>query len=197
LEECKEKKDDVMERTDVQSKICAQQQFDISFKLNGQLLGGVSTEVIVYSPEYKYSVSLHSGITFPLGDFDSLYNGGIMFGLDVDYHFTPQLSLLGLLAYNSFKADSHGVEDTHWWNISANLKYELGLGLIRSYVNGGCGIYIPKTGSASFGANFGAGMNYTITSNLVAEVGVNYHRIFTENDYTEFLVTHVGIIFRF
>lgn len=198
VEECKEKKDDVMERTDVQSKICAQQQFDISFKLNGQLLGGVSTEVIVYHPpEYKYSVSLHFGITSPLSDFDSLYNGGIMFGLDVDYHFTPQLSLQGLLAYNSFKADSHGIEDTHWWNISVNLKYELGLGLLRSYVNGGCGVYIPKTGSASFGANFGAGMDYIITHNLVAEVGANYHRIFTENDHTEFLVTHVGVILRF
>lgn len=145
----------------------------------------------------RYSLSLHAGITLPAGNFNTLYNGSYMLGLNLDYHFSPQLSLLGLLGYNHFKAGSPLVADTHWWNLSANLKYECTTCPLRPYVRGGAGLYIPRTGRARPGVNLGLGLDYSLNADWTIQWGTDYHHIFTGGTGTGFWVSQAGLIFRF
>ncbi|MCP5050344.1 MAG: S8 family serine peptidase [bacterium] len=145
----------------------------------------------------KWSLSFHAGVTFPAGNLNLFYNSSYMFGLDVDYHFTPQLSFVGLLGYNRFKAASVLWNDTYWWNLSANLKYAFTTNPLRPYINGGAGIYIPGSGNIKPGVNFGLGIELFLNPNWVLELGGDYHHIFTTGSGTGFLVNHAGLIFRF
>ncbi|NIM16112.1 MAG: hypothetical protein GTO45_29265, partial [Candidatus Aminicenantes bacterium] len=115
LETCKDREDIVTDDVRRQSRICAKGNFDFSFKLNGQILGGVSSEIIVHTPQRRWCLSLHIGRTYPIRNFRNLYDGGLMVGLDVGYRLKPQLSLVGLVGYNKFTSAVSSVTDTYWW----------------------------------------------------------------------------------
>lgn len=161
-------------------------------------VGGKRITIIEKPPVYrKWSVSFHSGIAIPTGSFNNNYDPDYSIGLNFDYHFTPQFSMLGLLGYNHFNSGAPSVSDTYWWNISANLKYEFTTGPLRPYANGGIGIYIPESGSTKPGFNAGLGLDYSLTSDWIVELGADYHHIFTSGSDTQFFVPHLGLIFRF
>ncbi len=154
----------------------------------------------------KYSFSLHGGLTYPMTDFGILYRSSYMYGINFDYHFTPQFSAVAFAGFNHFRP-KHNVSylgNTHWWNFSANLKWEFSTNMLRPYVNSGFGFYIPKTGPTQPGFNVGGGLNLTLNPSMVLELGADYHHILTTAKdaqyYTEdpvFLTTHLGLIFRF
>ena len=143
----------------------------------------------------KRSFSVHSGIAFPIGSFKDDFDSGVNVILNLDYHITPQLSLIGFFGYNNFKSKTSGVEDTYWINLSANLKYRLLNKTVSPYMNGGLGYYIPKSGSNGFGINLGVGLDYEYNNFITLELGADYHTIFDKD--VQFLHSHVGVIFRF
>lgn len=154
--------------------------------------------IVEQLPTYgKRSVSIHSGATIPTGSFNNNYDPDYSIGLDFDYHLTPQFSAVGLLGYNHFNSGSSSVSDTYWWNISANLKYEFTTNPLRPYINGGPGIYIPEHGSTELGFNAGLGLDYSLTSDWIMELGADYHHVFTSGSDTQFFVPHLGLIYRF
>lgn len=158
----------------------------------------METKPVVKFTELSYrSVSILAGMTIPTGTFNNKYDSGYSIGLDVDYHFTPLFSAVGILGHNYFDSGSPAVSETYWWNISANLKREFTTSPLRPYVNGGPGIYIPKSGSTRLGFNVGLGLDYALTSDWTVELGGDYHYIFTSGSDTKFFVTHIGLIYRF
>lgn len=150
----------------------------------------------VLPPKFrKWSVSFHLGSALPTGSFANDFDLGFNALLDADYHITPQLSIVGLFGYNSFRSKTTGVDDTYWINLSANLKYRLLNKTVSPYINGGLGYYIPETGDKGFGANLGFGLNYDFSSSITFEIGADYHAIFGED--VQFLHSHAGIILKF
>jgi hypothetical protein len=190
---------EVVKKADVsdQPRICTRENFDITYKLNGQVLGGVSSEIIVHIPKRKCSLSLHAGKTYPIRNYGNFYDSGLMVAFDFGYRLRSQLSLVGVVGYNKFPAAVPTVADTSWWNVSVNLKFEFSTNPVRPYVNFGPGIYFPKSGSVKAGLNLGCGVDISIAPVWVAEAGVDYHRIFTTGYDVEFLDAHVGLIYRF
>jgi hypothetical protein len=180
--------------------VCKQQQFDLSFALDGDVLGGVSSEIIVHrptKPRYKRGISLHLGGTEPIGDLDTFFDPGLMAGLDIEYALKQKLMLVGLVGYNRFKGDFLWVPDTYLWNVSLNLKYELGAALWRPYINGGAGVYFPEYGSNELGFNLGAGVRRDLAPRWILELGGDHHRISADGDEVEFRVYHLGLVYRF
>jgi len=167
---------------------------------SGQIVVTIDGETMASQPDVRIgppsflSASLHIGATAPQGSFNNLYDNDISLALDIDYHFSNQLSAVAILGYNRFKAASPSVSDTYWLNLSANLKYEFTPNTWRPYVNGGVGLYDPKSGSSEPGVNLGLGVDFDINPNLVFEAGIDYHRIFTSGDDTNFNVFHIGLI---
>lgn len=166
----------------------------LGIELNGK------TFTAVEPPQFgKWSLSLHGGMTFPVTDFGSRFDSSFMFALDLDYHFNRQLSAVAIAGFNHFEAKPafSYLGNTHWWNFSANLKWEAASYPLRPYVNGGFGLYIPKTGSTKPGFNIGAGVDRSLNPNLVFEVGADYHRILTGEEDPEFYTAHIGFILLF
>ena len=144
----------------------------------------------------RWSVSVHTGMASPVGSFSNDYGQDHSFTLDLEYLLSQKLALVGLLGYNAFNATSSGVDDTYLINLSANLKYRHALTKSWStYVAGGPGYYFPEAGGSGMGANVGVGVDYELNNALLFEVGTDYHSVFG-NDM-DFLVTRVGVIFRF
>ncbi|MCK4622079.1 MAG: S8 family serine peptidase [Desulfuromonadales bacterium] len=145
----------------------------------------------------RLALSLHLGVAIPNGSFSNRYDTDYSVALDLDYHFTPQLAVVGTIGYNHFKGGSAGVGDTYWWNVTANAKYEFTTQRLRPYITGGAGLYVPEHGSTEPGVNGGLGIDYTIDNNWSLEAGVDYHLIFTSGSDTEFFNPRIGLLRRF
>lgn len=142
-------------------------------------------------------VSVHLGLAIPRGSFNNSYDTGMSFAVDIEQRLKPQLLALGVLGFNQFNAASSAVSDTHWWNLSANLKYEFSSDPVRGYVNGGIGLYLPESGSSEAGYNVGIGVDYDAPFGWTLELGADYHEISTSGAHTKFVVPHIGGIYRF
>lgn len=189
--------DDNIDGTYTKEIFITQNEIKAGAKLEVDVDGKRFTTVEQLPTYGKWSVSFHSGTAIPTGSFSNNYDPDFSIGLDFDYHFTPQFSVLGLLGYNHFDSGSPSVSDTYWWNISANLKYEFTTNPLRPYINGGPGIYIPESGSTKPGFNAGLGLDYSLTSDWIIELGADYHHVFTSGSDTQFFVPHIGLIYRF
>ncbi len=143
------------------------------------------------------SASIHAGITIPTGTFRSRCDSGYHLGFDVDYHVAPRLSLIGLVGYNHFDSGPFSKSDTHWWNISANLKYEFTPPPLKLYINGGPGFYFPRSGTIRLGFNVGLGLGYAFSPGWTLELGGDYHHIFGSGREPEFFVPHIALVYRF
>jgi len=197
LNEYKESLERISSDIKAQPDILAKENFDITFKLNGQVLGGVSSEIIVHVPKHKFSLSLHAGKTVPVGNYNNFYDGDLMFGLDFGYRLKPQLSLVGFLGYNKFKSTISGINGTYWVNLSANLKYEFNIGTTRPFVNLGPGLYLPESGSIHVGLNLGWGVDIYLSPSLITEIASDYHHIFATGEDVAFITVHAGLIYKF
>ncbi|MCP5052649.1 MAG: porin family protein, partial [bacterium] len=179
---------------------CQTAEFALTGFINSKVVGGANF-IITKKCDTKVpplGLSIHGGFTLPITDFGSRYNSSFMWGLDIDYRITRRFSLMGFMGYNHFRAAATAGSHTHWWNISGNLKFDLSSNpTVWPYINGGIGLYIPKIGNNKLGFNIGLGLDRTLTSNLVFEIGLNYHHILTKLEDPEFLVGHLGLIFRF
>lgn len=189
--------DDNIDGTYTKEIFITQNEIKAGAKLEVDVDGKRFTTVEQLPTYGKWSVSIHSGAAIPTGSFNNNYDPDYSIGLDFDYHFTPQFSVMGLLGYNHFNSGTPSVSDTYWWNISANLKYEFTTNPLRPYINGGPGIYIPESGSTKPGFNAGLGLDYSLTSDWTIELGADYHYIFTSGSDTQFFVPHIGLIYRF
>lgn len=145
---------------------------------------------------HKFSASLHTGVAAPTGSYANLFDPGLNVLLDLDYHFSPNLSLVGLFGYNDFKSKIAGVDDNYWLNLSLNARYTRPLsGPWSLYVGAGPGLYIPETGDNEPGANVGFGLDYNYSPRVQFELGVDYHTIFDPD--IQFVHSHAGVIFKF
>lgn len=145
----------------------------------------------------KWFSGIHVGTGIPIRSFDEDYNPGIGFGCNIGYRPVPKFSLVLLLGYNSFSADSPGNDNIHLWSISANLRSEIVKNPFRVFVNAGAGIYFPESGSAKRGVNIGAGAAYSLKTDWILEVGANFHLVNSIGTDPNFMVTYAGLVYRF
>ena len=145
----------------------------------------------------KWFSGIHVGTGIPIRSFDEDYNPGIGFGCRLGYRPAPKFSLMLMLGYNSFRADSPGNENIHLWSISANLRSEIVKNPFRVFVKAGAGIYFPGSGSAKRGVNIGAGAAYLLKTDWFIEVGADFHLVNSIGTDPNFMVTYAGLVYRF
>lgn len=190
------KLDDNIDGTYTKEIFVSQRELDGDAKLVIEIDGKPFTIIEKLPTYHKWSVSLHSGMAVPTDSFANDFDPGVNVLLDIDYHFSPQFSLVGFLGYNDFRSKTPGVADNYWINLSANVRYQRPIrGLLSYYIGGGPGVYIPETGNTEFGANLGFGFDYDYRSFVTLELGTDYHAVLGED--IQFLHSHAGLIFRF
>ncbi len=170
---------------------------DIGLKLDGDLVGGITFRVVKPPARRFNSLSFHIGRAIPTGGYSDTYQSGYSLITDLDFRLWNKLTALLIFGYNDLQARVPSVNDTHWWNISGNLKREFTVSPnIDLYFNGGAGVYIHQSGSTDQGINIGLGWNYRLAHDCRLEFGHDYHRI-SGGSNAEFIVTHIGVVFTY
>jgi M6 family metalloprotease-like protein len=144
----------------------------------------------------KLWLSFHLGMNFPLGSFNKTHDPGPSMTLNAEYPFRDNLSAVGYLGFHYFHGDG-GNPDFHYTNLSLNLKKYFPVSSFRSFVEAGPGIYFPKTGSAKFGFNVGAGFSFAIQPKFKFELGPDFHFVDPGGTKRTFVDARMGVAFRF
>jgi subtilisin family serine protease len=171
----------------------AKEDPDISISVMGQSL--YSGPMSGMKKGKKWGLSLHGGIALPQGNLSNDYNAGLMLMGDLSYRLSSNWDLVGYVGYNAFSANTTGIDDVSWINISLDAKFRILEKGMMPYLQAGLGYYIPNTGDGSLGANLGLGLDIDLTDSLVLELGGDYHLLFG-ND-SAFIQGHGGVVFRF
>ncbi len=105
-------------------------------------------------PYYKYpgGISLHGGITYPIGDLDTLYDGNYFAEADFGYQFHPYFSLEGAAGYYSFTNDFNILGAS----LYAKGQFTLSQANLFAALAAGGGYYFPKQEASSAGFNLRA-----------------------------------------
>jgi len=188
--------DDNIDGTYAKEILITQSELKADVKLKIDVDGKVFTTAAIKSHR-KWSISAHGGLTTPLEPLSNTYDMSYNLLLDVDYHLSEKLALIGLFGYNNFKSALAGVEDTYMLNLSLNLRSYTPLIQTSTslYVGGGPGIYIDEDGNTEFGVNAGLGLNYQLNPSIAFEIGSDYHNIISPD--IQFIQSHAGVVVRF
>lgn len=169
------------------------EQVDITVNVEGTSVSFNLAEKI----KKPYSISFYFGSAIPMGALNKNNDPGLSLGFSPGYYFSHQIWAGVVIGYYNFSSGSPTSRSTYWWSIFANVKYEFSLYPFRLYASCGSGIYIPKKGSTSFGANIGAGFIIPITRSFSIESRYDYHSIFTPGNETHFSQIWTGLMFSF
>lgn len=159
-------------------------------------LGTTSPGPTIKPVKYPFSISLHAGAAIPTGTFDSYFDPGLNILIDFDYHISPIWSLVLFVGYNGFESGMPAGSDMYMFNVSLNGRYHRSIARHwKAYIEAGPGIYAPEYGSTEFGSNAGLGLNFLLNSQVILEIGGDYHTI-PDPDW-QFIHAHGGVIYRF
>jgi hypothetical protein len=130
--------------------------------------GGAGPE---FTGPWRYFTAF--GPNFPIGEFNELYDPGFSLNIGVERSIGSKLSLVALVGFHQFYSPD---QNQHLVQASVNAKFVFfGIPERYAYVNAGPGIYKPRYGSTSWGANIGAGMTWVITPRLGIDLNMDYH----------------------
>jgi hypothetical protein len=152
------------------------------------------------------SYSFHVGSANPLQDLDSIADANIHFDIDFTYRLGDlttgkQINLKLYLGLNQFTAETFAaIAHPRWINVSLNAQFVTAASAtgLRGYVQGGPGIYKPKSGSTEAGVNLGLGLHVpigSVTGPFALEFGLDLHQIQTK-PATRFYTVQLGVLFR-
>lgn len=144
-----------------------------------------------------FSYSFHVGATHPISDLNADADANVHVRFDLDYALSDVFDAVLFAGLNQFTTESAaGIDHQRWTNLSVNLKRLFpttsGLDL---YLQGGGGAYWPKSGSADFGFNFGAGAQIPISGPFKLDFGMDYHQV-QDGVPDRFFTFQLGVIFR-
>lgn len=149
-------------------------------------------------PEVRpsFGISFHLGYNSPLGTFNQLYNGGLLYELDIEYLFNNQLSLEALVGRYQF-SDNFKI-----YGLSLQLKRYLLFPLLSTqsiatsiYGSIGIGAYDLPT-STEVGIIGGLGLSSRIVPKLHIETGFQYQNvslISNSSSQVQFWVWKIGV----
>lgn len=149
----------------------------------------------------RWGLSLHGGVSFPHGDFDTVFNPGPNFAVDLEYRLTQTFSLEGIYGFHRFNGETFGtvkVGDLNLHQFSFNGKVYGGGSPVRPFFNFGGGVYhFGAVGTTNGGLNVGGGIQFDVTPTFAVEGVYNFHNIFTSGQNTRFSALQGGVRFRF
>ncbi|MFL6292886.1 MAG: WD40/YVTN/BNR-like repeat-containing protein [Thermoanaerobaculia bacterium] len=138
--------------------------------------------------------SFHVGSAHPLGGLSDVADANIHIRADLGYSLTDRLRLLLAAGFSQFTAETAaGIEHPSFLNASANAQLLFPLPTGTSFfLQGGPGVYWPKSGSSDLGFNVGLGFQLPITTRYRLEIGTDYHSVTGDES---FLTLQLGVLF--
>ncbi len=134
-----------------------------------------------------FSISLHGGRTFPIGDFGKSYRSGWLGEIDAEYHFSRHFSTELVGGYYNFDSSYKVIGATLYANAHASL------GSFDGYLGAGPGFYKPDNVLGSFGASGKIGLQRPVTSKLWVDLNGAYFKLFGKADGINFFTASLGV----
>lgn len=145
----------------------------------------------------RFRFSFHVGSAHPLTNLDRVADANIYAALDLGYRLNERWNLKGTLGLAQFTAESAAlIEHPRFTHLSANAQALFATPTaLQWYVEGGPGIYRPKSGSTEPGFNLGFGGRIPLNAPFDIEFGFDYHVVNTDRN-SQFYTLHLGVLFR-
>jgi len=146
--------------------------------------------------------SIDGGWAETVGNLDNSFDGGMVFGGELEYRFEEHWTLDGFLQYRSFETKASSGDDLEIVNLSFNAKYYWLPDTDTFFARGGVGWYDPqdKDDDAEFGVNFGVGYLWLFNKEKPFEgvtLSTDYHYFDGELDENEWWDIMVGLQWAF
>jgi subtilisin family serine protease len=154
--------------------------------MNEPLFEGPLSEIPSTKPA-RLTLSAHAGVTLPVGDFGDSFDPGFLAEVDIEYGFSPFVSVEGVFGGYTFDPDFEIYGGTLY------VKGYLPRDGWRLYGAAGPGVYKPENIDAAFGVSLGAGLSKALTSTLEGEVGISYFHLFNEGADIDFVGVKAGV----
>jgi hypothetical protein len=151
-------------------------------------------------PFKRWGLSLHAGISIPHGNFNTFFDPGPNFAIDLEYRVKPTFSLEAIYGLHHFNGATIGTVSVGNLNVhqfSFNGKVYGSSSPVRPFFNFGGGAYKFGSGSTRAGLNIGAGVQFDVTPTVAAEAMYDFHNVFTSGSSTRFSAFKAGFRFRF
>jgi hypothetical protein len=148
----------------------------------------------------RWGLSLHAGISIPHGNFNTFFDPGPNFAIDLEYRVKPTFSLEAIYGLHHFNGATIGTVSVGNLNVhqfSFNGKVYGSSSPVRPFFNFGGGAYKFGSGSTRAGLNIGAGVQFDVTPTVAAEAMYDFHNVFTSGSSTRFSAFKAGFRFRF
>jgi len=148
----------------------------------------------------RWGLSLHAGASIPHGNFNTFFNPGPNFGVDLEYRINPTFSLEAIYGFHRFNGDTIGtftISDLNLHQFSLNGKIYGSTSPARPFFNFGGGAYKFDPGSTRGGLNIGGGVQFDVAPNIAVDAMYNFHNVFTSGSSTRFSTVQGGVRFRF
>jgi M6 family metalloprotease-like protein len=144
-----------------------------------------------------YSFDL--GMNFPVASFARSFAPGPSATVDLEYQLNDRISLEAMYGYHFFhnRTGVSGASNLAYRNLSFNARAYVPFSWAHLYVQAGPGVYSPNIGSTVSGLNFGAGLSFSLLTNLKAEVGSDLHFVDPSGARKVFFDNKLGLAFRF
>lgn len=155
------------------------------------LLSGWTMAVYAQSGNYYLGISSHL-INFETSDYlkGNWQDNWGPTKLSVGIPLNERFSVMPTASFG--KANFTGLDKNSFWNVDANLKYDLSLTRVQPYVMLGGGV--SRINEKSYGAaNAGLGLNFWVTEGFGFNAQTNYNLVPSFENYFQ---NSLGIIFR-
>jgi hypothetical protein len=147
-----------------------------------------------------WGLSLHGGVSIPHGNFNTFFNPGPNFAVDLEYRINNTFSVEGIYGFHHFRGATIGpvmIGDLNVHQFSFNGKVYGSSSPVRPFFNFGGGAYKFDPGSTHGGLNVGVGVQFDVTPAFAIEGLYNFHNVFTSGSNTRFSAVQGGVRFRF
>jgi|GEM_PF-886462 len=164
---------------------------NVSVKVMGKQLYNGPLSSLPFKKKHPYALSVHAGVTLPIGTFNNGYDPGYLTEVDFEYKLNNMMSLEGILGRYAF--------DSAYKILGGSLYFKsyLSAGNWKPYAALGAGIYKPDNLDAAFGITFGAGISKSISQQLWSDLGAYFFHLFSTGDSIDFFGVKVGLRYLF
>jgi hypothetical protein len=155
----------------------------------------ITTSIEAIEPP-RAALSIHAGVSRPLGDFRSTASSGFGLTADLELRIASLVSLEGLVGAHRFQS-AVGSADLDLGHVSAGAKVYLSNTLVRPFVTAGGGVYKFRADEARAGGYGGAGVQLDLTTPFAIDLSYTAHGIGGSDVATTFSAWQGGMRFRF
>ena len=156
----------------------------------------VVTTTIEALPFRRYALSLHAGVSFPNGNFNTTHDAGFGITADAEYWWKPRFAVAALLGYHRFGGEAAN-PDLDLFHASAALEARITTGSPSVLVDAGGGVYHLSPGSTDPGIHGGVGIEFDVSPTVSLGVTGRVHTVFTTGSNTTFSSLQAGGRIRF